>query len=189
MVRNLKNIAICFTDLTGSMFNLDIPGMEQSKQGNRSVQGSSSYASASQLQNNFSGTSQQQVTSSDSLSTLDNASLGASQRLGSSSDTHSTHRTAFYRFDHLSSFKVLHSACWNEVWIISEVWHETGTWCKKRRKQCKEQNKLSRKSNRLRIDHTSRKYPNLQFWLNLWINVLLLITSKNKVVLSLIGRF
>jgi hypothetical protein len=65
----------------------------------------------SQLQNNFSGTSQQQVTSSDSLSTLDNASLGASQRLGSSSDTHSTHRTAFYRFDHLSSFKVLHSAC------------------------------------------------------------------------------
>jgi hypothetical protein len=79
------------TDLTGSMFNLDIPGMEQSKQGNRSVQGSSSYASAnSQLQNNFSGTSQQQVASSDSLSTLDNASLGASQRLGSSSDTHST---------------------------------------------------------------------------------------------------
>jgi hypothetical protein len=105
-----------------------------SKQGNRSVQGSSSYASAnSQLQNkNWSLVKKnfETLTISFFLSfilTLDNASLGASQRLGSSSDTHSTHRTAFYRFDHLSSFKVLYSACRNEVWIISEVWHETGT--------------------------------------------------------------
>lgn len=74
-----------FPDLTGSEFNLYMPGMDQTKSGNRSVQGSSSTE-------NKTGTTLQ--------SSSQGNSLGNSQHI-------SDNQPAFFRFGNMLFFLVI----------------------------------------------------------------------------------